>query len=288
MAFDASTLKNAAIASRCGLIIAYPRSRGGRRSFLGPLRHAAMLAPLASSPSFRPIGCGLPRSAGLASRFLPPTPLTGQAREIGIERCLNAHGIFRGKPRLASGGQNDAGRTEAYRQRGGRQGRALGRQHLALGPACRALTGRHHPPARSAGHDRLRQRHRANLNDGPAMVPADGCQESSSQVSTSELRLHELRSRPSTPHQGTILHSHVRSRLVDNRSANRASRSSDPAHAKIFHFEVVLEAMAGTLPPDTGLFYPAEGCRFRGHASRVDANHAIFQGLGHTPDTLQI
>lgn len=63
---------------------------------------------------------------------------------------------------------------------------------------------------------------------------------------------------------------------------------SNPAHAKIFHFQIVLEAMTGTLPPDAGLFDPAKRCRLRGHASRVDANHAIFQSLCHTPDPLQV
>ncbi len=75
-------------------------------------------------------------------------------------------------------------------------------------------------------------------------------------------------------------------RLLDLRTEQ--ADASDAAHAEIFHFEVILEAMAGTLPPDAGLFDPAEGCRFRGHASGVDTDHAIFQGLGHTPDTLQV
>lgn len=67
----------AAIASRCGLIIAYPRSRGWATLLSRPAAACRNARSLASSPSFRPIGCGLPRSAGLASRFLPPTPLTG-------------------------------------------------------------------------------------------------------------------------------------------------------------------------------------------------------------------
>ena len=62
----------------------------------------------------------------------------------------------------------------------------------------------------------------------------------------------------------------------------------DATHAEVFHFEVVLEPVAGTLPPDAGLLHAAEGCRFRGHAAGVDTHHAIFQCLGHTPDTLQV
>lgn len=68
----------------------------------------------------------------------------------------------------------------------------------------------------------------------------------------------------------------------------RQTNASDAAHAKVFHFKVVLEPVAGSLPPDAGLLNPAEGCRFRRHAAGVDAHHAIFQGLGHTPDALQV
>ena len=55
------------------------------------------------------------------------------------------------------------------------------------------------------------------------------------------------------------------------------------SQAEIFHLKVILEAMAGTLPPDTGLLHSAERRGFRGHASSVDPHHAIFQGFRYSP-----
>ncbi|TGQ63435.1 hypothetical protein EN829_031660, partial [Mesorhizobium sp. M00.F.Ca.ET.186.01.1.1] len=91
-----------------------------------------MFAPLTSSTPFRPFGCGLPRSAGQASRVLPPTPLTGQAREIGIERCLHRPWDLPGRARdcraediTMRANNKRCGSRQAGADSGGRTGASL-------------------------------------------------------------------------------------------------------------------------------------------------------------------
>lgn len=53
-------------------------------------------------------------------------------------------------------------------------------------------------------------------------------------------------------------------RTADRWPSSRQSppAASDAAHAEVLHFKIVFEAVAGTFPPDAGLFYPTEGLGF--------------------------
>lgn len=54
-----------------------------------------------------------------------------------------------------------------------------------------------------------------------------------------------------------------------------------PAHAEVLHLEIVLEAVPRSLAADARLLDAAEGRGLGGHASGVDADHAIFKRFGN-------
>ena len=58
--------------------------------------------------------------------------------------------------------------------------------------------------------------------------------------------------------------------------------------AEVFDFQVVLDAVLGTFTAQARRLDAAERRDFVGDQTGVDADHAVFQGLGHTEHTAQV
>ena len=55
--------------------------------------------------------------------------------------------------------------------------------------------------------------------------------------------------------------------------------SVDSAHAQVFHFQVLINAVAGALAADAGLLDTAERRDLVGDDARIDAHDPVFQGF---------
>src|ERR1700720_2056779 len=66
--------------------------------------------------------------------------------------------------------------------------------------------------------------------------------------------------------------------------AVRTALRSNTAEAEIFDFDVFIDAVLGAFAAEAGFFYAAKGRDLGGNNSSVDADDAVFQGLGDAPD----
>jgi hypothetical protein len=64
--------------------------------------------------------------------------------------------------------------------------------------------------------------------------------------------------------------------------------TSDAAHAQVFDLEEVLDAVLGALAAHAGFLHAAEGRDLGGDDAGVDADDAVFQGLGDAPDAADV
>src|SRR5271163_448341 len=58
----------------------------------------------------------------------------------------------------------------------------------------------------------------------------------------------------------------------------------DSTKTEVFDFQIFLDAIFGTFAAQAGLLDAAEGSDFGGDEAGVDADDAVFEGFGDTPD----
>ena len=63
---------------------------------------------------------------------------------------------------------------------------------------------------------------------------------------------------------------------------------SDPANGQIFDFEIILDAVFGSLAAEAGGFHAAEGGDLGRDDALVDADDAVFQGFRDAEDAPDI